>query len=62
MNLYLRDKEKYQEGVRERDTEIVKRILDKGADIATINLFTGISQDRIQEIQQMTKNPSSPKA
>jgi len=62
MNLYLRDKEKYQEGVRERDTEIVKRMLDKGADIATINLFTGISQDRIQEIQQMTKNPSPPKA
>lgn len=62
MNLYLRDKEKFQEGARARGTEIVKRMLEQGADIDTINLFTGISPDRIREIQQIMKNPSPPKA
>jgi len=71
MNLYLRDKEKYQQGVEQgilqgvqqgeakgkadNQLEIITRMLGQGLKTDDIFLYTGIPMDRIAEVQQSLK-------
>ena len=67
MNLYLRDKEKYQQGVlqgmqqgeakgkADNQLEIITRMLGQGLKTNDIFLYTGIPMDRITEVQRSLK-------
>ncbi len=71
MNLYLRDKEKYQQGVEQgilqgvqqgeakgelnKESQIITRMLGQGLKTNDIFLYTGIPMDRITEVQRSLK-------